>query len=109
MGVSRLDSFALLTGQAGNTTGSVTATEHFFIGPCNGLISVLASGTFGGGTLSLEVFDGTNWVAVSGSNPATLTAPGTLTWQGSALGVRCKLTGATSPNLNATVVLTDFS
>ena len=56
MGVSRLDNFALLTGQAGNTTGNTTATEHPLPSyPVNGQASVHAFGTFGGGTLTVEV------------------------------------------------------
>jgi len=108
MGVSRLDSFALLTGLSGNTTGNPSATEAPYFGPVNGLVSVLFSGSFGGGTASIEVYDGANWVPVSSSSPATLSAAGAISWQGSALGIRAKLTGSTSPNLNATAVFTDL-
>jgi hypothetical protein len=109
MGVSRLDSWQLLTGQTGNTTGSATATEAPLSSyPVNALVTLHAFGTFGGGTLSLEVSpDGTNWVPAQASTPATLTVPGTVTWQGLAKGIRAKLTGATAANLNAIAVFND--
>ena len=108
MGVSRLDSFKLLIGQAGNTTGALTATEFPLLNyPVNGQVSVIMSGTFGGGTASLEVFDGNNWVPVI-SSPTSLTAPGVLVYQGAALGVRVKLIGSTNPSLNATAVMVDM-
>jgi hypothetical protein len=107
--VSRLDTFKLLVGQTGNTTGNTTATEFPLASyPINGMVAVHMSGTFGGGTATIEVTaDGVNWVPPV-TAPASLLAPGVLVWQGSALGVRAKLTGATSPNLNATAVFADM-
>lgn len=108
MGVSRLDSFALLKNQTGNTTGAATATETPLSSyPVNAIVSVHAFGGFGAGTLTIEVTpDGTNWVAPV-TSPASLTAAGVMTWQGVALGVRAKLTGATAATLNAIAVFND--
>lgn len=108
MGVSRLDSFPLLKNQTVNTTGAASATETPLVNyPVNALISVHAFGVFGAGTLVIEVTpDGTNWVAPV-TSPASLTAAGVLTWQGVALGVRAKLTGATAATLTAIAVFQD--
>jgi len=74
----------------------------------NGLTTVHAYGAFGSGTLSLEVTpDGVTWVPVATSNPATLVAPGSMTWRGVSKGIRAKLTGATAANLNAVAVFQD--
>lgn len=108
MGVSRLDSFQILKNLAQNTTGTPSAQEIPLTNmPVNGLVSVHAFGTFGGGAFSIEVTaDGINWVPAV-TAPTTLAAAGVVTWQGDALGVRGKLTGATSPLLNAIAVFND--
>lgn len=112
MGVSRLDSFALLTNRTANTTGlanSSAGTEAPYFGPVNVIATVIATGTFGAGTLTLEIYDGANWAPASLLNPTTLTAAGSITFQGAALGIRAKLTGATSASLTATLILGDMS
>lgn len=110
MGVSRLDSFQILKNLAQNTTGAPSAQEIPLTNtPINGLLSVHAFGTFGGGTLTIEVTpDGTNWVAPV-TTPVSLTVAGVITWQGVALGVRGKVVTSTAPVLNAIAVLQDQS
>jgi hypothetical protein len=109
MGVSRLDNIALLTGLTGNTTGNPSAQEQPYIGPVNVIATVIATGTFAGGTLTLEIFDGTNWVPAGFLTPASLTGAGAITFQGASLGIRCKVTGAGAANLNAKLILADMS
>jgi hypothetical protein len=103
MGVSRLDSWQLLTGLTGNTTGTASAQEAPLLNfPVNGLVTVHAYGTFGSGTLALEVSaDGVNFVPAQNAVPPTLTVAGSITWQGVAKAIRAKVTGATAANLNA--------
>ena len=102
MGVSRLDTVTLLSGAvAGGTTGT-----NFAI-PVNGLVSFhLGFTALGGGTLSIEAYDGVNWNAVP---CLTLTAATIQTLQGVALGLRAKLTGGTgATGLSLIAVLVDF-
>lgn len=108
MSVSRLDSFQILTALAANTNAGATAGENPATAyPINGLVAVHVFGTFGGGSVSLEVTpDGTNWVTASGQSTA-LTAAGVITWTGVANGVRAKVTGSTSPSLNAIAMFQD--
>lgn len=112
MGVSRLDNFALLNGRTANTTGAANSAAGVEAPltnyPLNGLVSVIATGGFGGGTLVLEVTaDGVNW-APPVTAPVSLTGPGVLVWQGTALGIRAKLTGATAATLTATAVFVEY-
>jgi hypothetical protein len=110
MAVSRLDHFQLLTNFAlAATTGASAGESPLPFYPLNGLVSVHFWGNFGSGTASLEVTpDGANWVPVSDASPASLTAPGILTWKGVAYGIRAKITGATgSPSINAIAVFQD--
>ncbi|HLI12831.1 MAG TPA: hypothetical protein VKY65_14660 [Alphaproteobacteria bacterium] len=98
------DSIILLAGQTSNTTGSTSATEFPFIGPVNGTVVVTFSGPFGGGTASLESYDGLgNWAAVPGSS---LSAAGAIALTAADYkGLRVKLTGAAGANLIAVAVI----
>jgi hypothetical protein len=106
-------SSALLTGLTGNTTGVASATEGPIVFGLDYTVSapltVVVTGTFGGGTLSLEVnLNGGGWSDGSGSSsPASLTAPGTITYTGACKGIRCKVTGASGANISAELVMND--
>jgi hypothetical protein len=109
MGISTLDSFQVLRNFALGATTGASAGEFPYLGPVNGIVSLIVSGNFGGGTATMELSPdfGVTWVPAV-SNPANLIAPGVLVFQGNAKGIRCKITGATSPNINATVVMVDY-
>lgn len=88
----------LFTGQSTNAASSTTVLSS------GGFMSLLASGTFGGGTLTVQASPngGTTWIDTT----ATLTAAGIVNFvAGAGVLVRLNLTGATAPNLNAWVAL----
>jgi hypothetical protein len=68
-----------------------------------GISTLIASGGFGGGTLSVEVsFDGTTYVPLS---PAVaLTAAGAISWEARAPFHQLDMTGSTTPTVEANVV-----
>ena len=104
MGVSRLDSLCLFGPNA--TVASGTTSTNFPI-PVNGLVTFqVASTSLGGGTLTVQAFDGTNWNTITG---LSITANGTYTWQGVALGLSAVLTGGTgATGLSVIAVLIEF-
>jgi hypothetical protein len=101
MGVSRLDSFAILP--AGST---ISGNGVPFVGPVNAMVTVIVSGTIGTGSIQLQVFDGLgNWV-----NTGTLiTTIGTTTLQLAALGIRASYTAGSGSSLMAVAVFADFT
>lgn len=69
-------------------------------------ITLIASGTFGGGTITVQVSpdNGTTWISTS----ATLTAAGVTNFiGGEGLLFRLALTGATNPSISAWVAFQD--
>lgn len=100
MGISRLDAFSF---PAFNANG----TSIDYSGPVDGLITVTAFGTFGGGTVTLNIsHDGENWVPVSG---IAITQNQAQTVQlVSAKGVQAVLTGATNPNLTVQIGMIEY-
>jgi len=88
---------ALLSGQTSNGSGSPITLSAKVDG---NRIGVAVFGTFGGGTVTLEVaLDGTNYAPLD-----TFTAAGFRNYRiavDSGSKMRASLSGATSPNINA--------
>jgi len=72
-----------------------------------GLITIAATGTFGSGTLTVELsFDDTTWFAAtyeSGAS-AALSADGAVNIYTGPCSMRCTLAGATTPDIDITYV-----
>lgn len=72
-----------------------------------GLITVYATGNFGGGTLTVELsVNGTTWPSAtyeSGAS-AALSADGAVNIYTGPCSMRCTLAGATTPNIDITYV-----
>jgi hypothetical protein len=70
--------------------------------PNGGQVLVTASGTWGSGSLVLQVSDGTNWInlhtALTADGSATVDLP-----RGESYSVRVNLSGSTSPDLDVLV------
>jgi len=64
--------------------------------------TITITGTFGSGTASIEAsFDGTNWVAIPSSSVTAASMFNIYTY---ACNLRLTVTGATSPDITATIL-----
>jgi len=100
MGVSRLDSFAILP--AGST---ISGNGVPWIGPVNYMVSVFVSGTIGTGSIQLQTWDGLQWNNIG----VLITSLGVTTIQLGALGIRASYTAGGGSSLGAVAVFADPS
>jgi len=104
MGVSRLDSFTLASAQT--ITGYAPVANQLAPYPVNGLVTFITSGTATGLSAIIEVYDGANWVQVTGLGP--ITANGSTVWIGTALGVRAKVNAIASGAVTIVAVFVEY-
>jgi hypothetical protein len=103
MAVSRLDTFKLMDAA---TTGAANGNGTPYVGPVNGFVTVMPTGSFGGGTLQPQVSPdgGTTWVNIGG----TITTGQAAVLQVSATALRVVLAGATAPAVNCWATFADW-
>lgn len=96
MTATRLDYVA----QAFTGNGTLTAPL-----PVNGGVTLIVSGsTLGGGNVTLQTFDGTNWVNAASPVSTINTQVSVVCW---GLQARAVLAGATAPDCRVTLVFND--
>jgi hypothetical protein len=99
MSVTRLDSIKLADAQAASGVG----TEY--ISPVQFSTSFLVSGDATGLSITIEVYDGANWVSIDGF--AAITANGAYTVNVTALGIRANVTAITGGAVTVVAVFAD--